>query len=195
VQRRGHGDAVLLRYRWLERVYGAVPARVVASEDGLTALWVAAGTPVRRPLGRTPIATLARGEWRPDPGTWRPPGVLMLHPTRASHSLWLFWRSDGRFRGWYANLELPWRETELGWDTRDHILDVWAEPDGKWRWKDEDEFADAQAHGLLGADEAAAVRAEGERVMRETRLPTGWEDWRPDPSWEVPTLPDGWDRG
>ncbi|MYU47459.1 DUF402 domain-containing protein, partial [Streptomyces sp. SID7803] len=22
----------------------------------------------------------------------------------------------------------------------------------------------------------------------------GWEDWRPDPAWRVPELPDDWDR-
>jgi uncharacterized protein len=184
---------VLLRYRWLGRVYGAVPGRVVADDDGVVALWVAPGTPVRRPRGRTAIADLAAGAWRPERTTWQPPGVLMLHPRGAAHSLWHFWRGDGRFRGWYGNLELPWAPTALGWDTRDHILDVWAEPDGSWHWKDEDEFAEARELGLLSADEADAVRREGERVIRETKLPTGWEDWHPDPAWSLPALPDRWD--
>ena len=25
-------------------------------------------------------------------------------------------------------------------------------------------------------------------------LPTGWEDWRPEPGWPVLELPGGWDR-
>jgi len=193
VQGRREGDAVLLRYRWLGRVYAAVPARVAADDEAVTALWVAPGTPVRRPRGRTPIATLARGAWRPEPGRWDPPGVLMLHPRGAAHSLWHLYDGSGRFRRWYGNLEQPWSPTELGWDTRDDILDVWTEPGGAWHWKDEDELAEALAHGLFDTGEADAVRREGERVMRETKLPTGWEEWRADPAWSPPPLPAGWD--
>ena len=31
------------------------------------------------------------------------------------------------------------------------------------------------------------------RLVDEWPFPTGWEDWRPDPGWEPPTLPAGWD--
>ena len=64
-------------------------------------------------------------------------------------------------------------------------------PDGSYRWKDEDELEQAAAVGLL---EPAAVREEAARVLREWPFPTGWEDWRPDPAWPIPQLPDGWDR-
>ena len=36
-------------------------------------------------------------------------------------------------------------------------------------------------------------RAEGESVLARAPWPTGWEKWRPDPAWELPELPDGWD--
>jgi hypothetical protein len=64
-------------------------------------------------------------------------------------------------------------------------------PDGGYRWKDEDELEQAAAAGLL---DAAAVRAEAQRVLEEWPFPTGWEHWRPDPAWPVPQLPEGWDR-
>ena len=51
-------------------------------------------------------------------------------------------------------------------------------PDGTYRWKDEDELEQAAALGIV---DAAAVRAEGQRVLEEWPFPTGWEDWRPDP--------------
>ena len=73
-------------------------------------------------------------------------------------------------------------------------LDVWVEPDGTWSWKDEDDFADAQALDVLDEEAAAAIRVEGERVIRERPWPTGWEDWRPDPEWEPPSLPEGWEH-
>ena len=52
-----------------------------------------------------------------------------------------------------------------------------------------------RAVGLFTSAEAEAIRAEGRRVIDslDTLLPTGWEDWQPDPSWGPPTLPEGWD--
>jgi len=46
--------------------------------------------------------------------------------------------------------------------------------------------------GLLSVEEAADVRAEGERVLAEWPFPTGWEDWRADPAWPVAQLPADW---
>ena len=42
-------------------------------------------------------------------------------------------------------------ETRDGLETMDHALDVIVEPDGTWRWKDEDDFAEAQALGVFTA--------------------------------------------
>ena len=52
-----------------------------------------------------------------------------------------------------------------------------------------------QRLGFIDAVQAAEVRAEAERVIAslEELVPTGWEDWRPDPAWGRLSLPDGWD--
>jgi len=65
--------------------------------------------------------------------------------------------------------------------------------DGTWEWLDEDEFEEAQALGVIAPEEAAAMREEGGRVLAEWPFPTSWEVWRPDPAWELPALPEGWD--
>ena len=112
------------------------------------------------------------------------------------HSLDLFWDDDsGDFVGWYVNLQTPLRRSRLGFDTTDHALDVWVEPDRQWRWKDEADLATCVELGLFTAHEAAEIRAEGERVIAALPelIPTGWEDWRPDPAWQLPELPAGWD--
>ena len=46
---------------------------------------------------------------------------------------------------------------------------------------------------------AASLRAEAEDVIRraqanEPPFCDPWPEWRPDPSWGLPRLPDGWDR-
>jgi hypothetical protein len=94
---------------------------------------------------------------------------------------------------WYVNLQEPLRRTPLGFDTCDQLLDLVRTRDGKWRWKDERELGAAVERGFLSNEEAAAIRAEGERVIAADPFPTGWEDWRPDPSWPAPALPPGWD--
>ncbi|MDP2920648.1 MAG: hypothetical protein Q8O43_10590 [Dehalococcoidia bacterium] len=64
-------------------------------------------------------------------------------------------------------------------------------------WKDEDEFEEAIALGLISPAKARELRAEGERVVRLLQsgksIFSGWENWRPDPRWQVPVLPEGWD--
>lgn len=56
-----------------------------------------------------------------------------------------------------------------------------------------DELDAALVAGLLTQQEARAAREEGERVLAEWPFPTGWEDFHPDPDWEPPRLPVGWD--
>jgi predicted RNA-binding protein associated with RNAse of E/G family len=113
-----------------------------------------------------------------------------------AHSLDLFWDdATGDFLGWYVNLQTPLQRSPLGFDTTDQALDVVIDPDGSWRWKDEDDLAACVELGLFTTQEAAEIRAEGEQVIAvlPSLIPTGWEDWRPDPAWQLPALPAGWD--
>ena len=126
---------------------------------------------------------------------WHSYRVLRLIRWQAWHSLELFWREhDDSFAGWYVNVQEPLRHSPVGFDTDDLVLDVWVEPDGKWSWKDEDELDGVTKLGRFTTEEAARIRAEGERVIEERPWPTGWEDWKPDPEWPLPPeLPAGWD--
>jgi hypothetical protein len=147
-------------------------------------------------MGRDPdggyLERWARGD-DPFRYVWRHRHILRLVGPGAAHTVELFWDEDWVFQNWYVNLQAPLQPTGLGFDTTDWALDVWVDADGTSSWKDEDDFAEAQALGILDAAHAAAVRAEGERVMAAAPWPTGWEDWRPDPAWPLPELPDGWD--
>ena len=118
------------------------------------------------------------------------------HAVRSEDSLALFWdEATDEFVGWYVNLQKPLERSPLGFDTLDQALDVWIDPDGSWRWKDEDDLAACVVLGLFSPDEAVEIRAEGERVIAALPdlIPTGFEDWSPDPGWEAPELPAGWD--
>jgi hypothetical protein len=173
-----------------------MPTRVVATEDG-PVLWLPPGTIVGWPaVGGRRIADVPAAErygqpWDVLERPWAGDGIVIVGVPGRAHSIWLFWER-GDFVGWYVNLEDRWRPSRLGFDSRDHELDIWVESDGSWRWKDEDHLEIAVDAGVFSAEEAASFRAEGERVLAEWPFPTGWEEWRADPSWPVPTAPADW---
>ncbi len=106
---------------------------------------------------------------------------------------------DRSFNCWYVNLQEPYRRTAIGFDTMDQELDIVVAADrSEWRWKDEEAFSRLQAMGVFSAEEAKAIRAEGERVldsMHKDQPPfsSGWENWAPPPEWPIPELPEAWD--
>jgi hypothetical protein len=184
---------------WPWRVFSALPTTVVEHTRDRVVLWLAPETPVRwPPARRLPIPELAAGRWTHAERNWYGARLLIAEPG-AAHSIYVMWGREGEFLGWYGNLEEPWLEQPFGFDTTDHLLDIWIDPDRTWRWKDEDELAEAVEIGLFTAEQARAFRAEGERVIARIESWTapfdeGWESWLPDPSWPLPSIPDGWDE-
>jgi predicted RNA-binding protein associated with RNAse of E/G family len=137
------------------------------------------------------IRKIAAGCAQTEVMPWRTNRVLWLTPFGAAHAIGHFWNAEsGAFVGHYVNLQAPLRRSAYGFDSFDHVLDIVVSPDGSWHWKDEDEFDEALNQGLFSAAEAANIRSEGERVIErfEQLLPTGWEDWLPDPAWPVESL-------
>ena len=192
-------EQVLFRFVWPERVFSAMPVTVVERRDNRVVLWLAPGTPTNAPPGfRVSIPELAAGSWAHTDWSWYG-GRLMIWERGDSHSIYVSWDRAGEFAGWYVNLEQPWRETSLGFDTTDHLLDITIDPDRRWRWKDEDHLAEAVELGLFMPEQAREFRAEGERAIErieawDAPFDEGWELWRPDPAWPLPSVPDGWDR-
>ena len=176
------------------KIRHASPHYVVHDDPELVALWLPVGTRMKRPVsdGR-PIRGQADREWELYDHTWHTSSQLGLIRWGRAHSVEVLWDESGEFLGWYVNIQEPLRRSALGFETDDLILDVRVAPDGSWAWKDQDELEEAVARGRFTEDDARSIRAEGERVVEERPWPTGWEDWRPDPSWPLPELPDGWD--
>jgi hypothetical protein len=122
-------EQCLFRFVWPRRVFSAIPTTVVERTASRVVLWIATDTPVGRPPGaRLPIAELAEQRWAFEEARWYG-GRLMISEVGASHSVYVTWGKDGELVGWYVNLEEPWRESSFGFDTTDHLLDVWIDPD------------------------------------------------------------------
>jgi predicted RNA-binding protein associated with RNAse of E/G family len=183
------GDSVVVRELHRGRIWKARAWRVVEDRPERLVLWIPRGAPTKMPAGEKGVP---REEWTLVDGAF---GAQVLRVTRPGepHSLLHFFADDGRFRGWYVNLERPLERSPVGFDLVDLLLDVWVDPDGSWRWLDEDELDEGLRRGVLTRADADAARAEGERIVAERPWPTGWEAWRPDPGWPVPQLPSGWD--
>ena len=175
------GDVVELRSVHQGRVRSAFPWRVVADDGDALVLYLAVGSEGAW-MGRDPDGRYLErwvSDEPPHRHVWRRHHILSLSRRGASSSLWHFWDEDWNFVCWYVQLHAPLRETSEGLEMTDQALDVIVDPDGTWRWKDEDDLAEAQALGVWTPEEAAAIRAEGERVIAARPWPSGWEDWRP----------------
>jgi hypothetical protein len=202
------GEQVLWRYRGnaTERLHIARPVTVVHDDTELLAVWMAPGSECVRPvlsdggeIAREPLASRFAKPRSTHRSTWFGTGVLKLARPADPWSVWIFWDRGWRLRNWYVNLEEPRLRWDGGVDSEDHVLDIAVYPDRGWEWKDEDEFEAAQDAGLIGPSKAAEIRAAGLRAVREIEhwgwpFRDGWENWRPDPSWPVPALPEDWDR-
>ncbi len=185
------GDTVALRGFWAGELSGAFPHIVVYDTSELVALWLPPGARGLYPTSRDHTA-LAPAERE-----WRAGGTLRLTPPDEAHSVDLYWGEAGELLGWYVNLQDPLVRGPIGFDTSDHILDLWVHPDRSWEWKDADELDEVLALGFFDEREVEAIRREGERVVERVTawappFCDGWEDWRPDPAWPVPTLPESW---
>jgi hypothetical protein len=178
-----------------------MPVIVVQDSPELIALYWPADTPDKIPKKRlTPMELLTTHKLDLVDTTWNETDVLMLVTPGASHAVYAMWESEHiRLKCWYVDLQDPLRRTSIGFDTMDHLLDIVISPDrSKWRWKDEDEFREAVEIGLYSKEEARAIRAEGERVIKlmeanQSPFCDGWERWSPPPEWQNPVFPANWD--
>ena len=123
--------------------------------------------------------------------------VLTLTPPNSWHSVWLFWDSEWRFKNWYVNFQAPIRRLRRGVQIHDYALDIIVRPDMTWSWKDMDEFEELIGRGFFTDERLSSIQAESERMVttiERCRPPfsDGWENWRPDQCWPVPTLPADW---
>lgn len=196
------GDLVVLRFRSIDgRYLSGRPLRVVEHTPDLLVTWMPEGTVVSVPMladGRGLRGVPLDERWAhpraPKLRPWHGTELVQLFPLGRAHSLWIVRGRSHELVGWYVNLEDPHVLDGRTISTRDNVLDLWIPAEsGEPQWKDEDELEAAVRVGRLTEEEAAAIRAEGERVRRERPWPTGWESWLPPADWATPELPPGWD--
>ena len=188
------GDVIPVRHVWRDKVWFAHPAIVVEDTSERLVVYEPAG---------------ALRQWSHfdfETGRIEPPRAQKRHTTDAltimepgaAHAVSLFWlEGGGPFLCWYIDMQKPFRRGGGGIVTWDQALDIVADADLRWRWKDERHLERMPALGWISEDEAAEVRREGWRVVerierRDPPFDGEWLNWRPDPAWTIPTLPEDW---
>jgi hypothetical protein len=180
------GDHVVLRHTGLDNGWVVGWPQVFVEETAeRVVLYQPPGTTARNVFGvgedlRSQLmpAGTTRTSW-PDHYTY-PLAVLRIMPSHAAHAIEIqfghgvptppqleYFDDGGNHRGYKVNLQAPFVRTSLGFDTTDNALDIVMGTDLDWHWKDEDQIAVRVAVGLTSEEEAAAFRAEGERVIAD----------------------------
>ena len=193
------GQPCVLRIIWHGRIWEARPSIVVQDTPRLRAFYMPHGTVWKDASPDLRPAERLNKTWALLDTKWAFGGTLRLSIPGAAYSVIRLGNVDGSLYAWYVNLEDPLRQTEIGFDYEDSILDAIVSPDlASWRWKDEDELEEAVSAGLVSPEKAAAVHAEGKTVAAAIQsgrsIFNRWANWHSDPSWPVPVLPPGWDQ-
>jgi protein associated with RNAse G/E len=198
---------VLVHEAWNGRVWSARPMRLIEESEAGALLWFPRGAHWQAPT--TPAdrqresvraerhaTSLLLDSWAFTQREWET-DTLQIWPKDAWHSIWVSWKPDGSRWGFYGNIQQPYERTRRGFRTMDLVLDVLVELDGSWRLKDEDELATYVRRGVVDTELERRIRAEADVIVEklERRGPPfdgSFEDWRPDPDWPTPVLPDDW---
>ena len=193
------GKTVVVREIWNGKVWSGRPFMLVKDEPDMLIMFMPAGTHWVKPV------TLAGGTLRIPKEEWKlveariPIHMLVFARPGADHSIRMIWTEPKfEFVRWYINLEQPLTRTKIGFDYMDHVLDIVVKPDlSGWEWKDEDELEEAVERGLLSCHRADELRTEGMRVVemigeKASPFDGSWLEWCPDPHWQSPKLPQGW---
>jgi len=203
------GAVIVHQEVWRGKLWSARPMTVVEDRGTSLVLWCPHGTrwkTATTPPTREPASTraerfavsLSLGDWVLADFSWDVSTLVLVRPEQW-HAVGVSWRETGEDWGWYINFQRPIVRTARTVQTMDLMLDIIVEPDRRWKWKDEDEFAALVSNGVIDAKEAEHVWEEALRVIgqieaNEPPFNESWHDWRPDPTWPVPELPVGWER-
>ena len=123
--------------------------------------------------------------------------TVRLYLPNTFYSVWFFYDEQGEFSSYYGNLEAPFVRTPIGIDTRDYGLDVVANAEAEWQWKDEAEFAKRLEVGLDSEAHQRKVRNAGKdfiQRLEQSKFPfdQGWQGWQVPRGKATASLPVNW---
>ncbi len=202
------GDIVLMRGVYEGRAVYVQPARVVKDTPTETALLIVPGTECMVPSGYIHYAHDVDkwNRWRETMSNtlqlekfiWHTNRFLILLEPEKFYSTIHIWNAAAdEFECYYINFQLPFQRTSLGFDTLDLDLDIVINPSYDWQWKDMHEYEHGIQEGGIRSDWVENIEHAQKEVFtrieeRTYPLDASWVNWRPNPDWSAPCLPDNW---
>lgn len=201
------GATVVRRDVHRGKIWTAEPFRVISdTPDALMAVcwpgteriapatyveWLRTGDENAR---RQAMPNLAAGQWELGRFRWRGTTQVIRSVPGEHFSVYRYFGTPGA-GGWYVNFEIPLLRTDQGFDTFDLLLDLVADADlGHYRWKDEDDYAQARRLGVIDDAVHSAVEQARQRAVALIEARAGpfaaeWPVRAPAPGWPLPELP------
>lgn len=205
------GDLVVVRGIFNNCIWIAQSSLVVKDDEREVALALLPGAECRMPDGYINGKHGPGGKWdrwgdylnrNPDlqSFTWHTRRLLLLMEPDTYYGTVLFWEeSSDQFINYYINFQTPFKRSERGFDFLDLELDIIIEPNFIWHWKDTDEYQSGIQQGVIHDEWVRNIENAKKEVFikLENRLypfDGSWLDWKPDPNWSSPALPENWDK-
>jgi hypothetical protein len=129
---------------------------------------------------------------------WHSNRLLMFLEPGKYYGCFMFWdQTSDQFTCYYINYQLPFQRCHCGFDTLDLDLDIVIDPQYRWEWKDEDDYRDGIQYGGIKAEWVEGIEQSQVEVLdritnRRYPIDGSWLQWRPNPAWTIPTLPEDW---
>ena len=201
------GDVISWRGIYRERIWHVQPTLLVKDSREEIVLTLLPGTECVAPegysLGKNSYKrrwNFKEKDWQVEQYLWRTNRLLLLMEAEKYHSTILFWNQESnQFLCYYINFQLPFQRRDCSVDTLDLDLDLIIRPDFTYEWKDVDDYQKAIEHGVIlpewiqGIEEAKLDMFE-KLEKRQYPFDGSWLDWKPDPAWQPPKLPQNWDK-
>lgn len=138
--------------------------------------------------------------WALEKYSWHTHRLLIILEPEKYYATMLFWndKSD-EFICYYNNFQLPFQRSQYGIDTLDLDLDLIVNPDFSYEWKDVADYQNAIENEIILPEWIKGIELAKQEIFEklETRqypYDGSWLDWKPDPNWSPPTLPENWDK-
>jgi protein associated with RNAse G/E len=125
--------------------------------------------------------------------------LILLEPEKFYSTIYIWNAASNEFVSYYINFQLPIQRTQLGFDTLDLDLDMVIEDSHTWQWKDMNEYERGIHTGGIQPDWVKNIEQAQQEVFTRIKeraypLDASWLNWRPDPAWDLPRLPENWDQ-
>lgn len=188
------GDCIPVRYVWRDTVFFAQPNVVVEDSEERLILFTPEGTVTQVSAIDFRAGTIGK----PAPHAWHTTYNLRIFESGKGTCISaMFLAKTGNFLCWYIDLIEPFRRMADGVVTWDLSLDIVVAPDFTWKMKDEDHFQWIQDLGWVSPERAKQMLRDKDEMIgrierRDRPFNEDWPNWRPDPSWTIPVLPEDW---